>query len=151
MKNKGDGKKGPRDLIPTVSDGEGKVDKEIQKLEEILSTDSTDKAFRSQEVLSAIRMIILSDPEIMDNAMRYALPDKRYCVAAASLWRKLKKHNYDDGIEQLKLLLGLLCSVKGDRINRLVEAVIGEQKVKAQSGSFSAASDKIKQWAFGNR
>lgn len=135
--NQGDkGDKGKQEVVDAVT--------------EFLNTDSVDKAFKSQDVLNAIRMIILADEEIMANVMRYSVPDRRFAVAAASYYTKCRKHSDRDGEEELKLLLGLLCSIGNTRINKLVEAVIGEQRGKDGDASMRGFQDKIKKFAFGD-
>ena len=120
---------------------------EIQQLEAILGEGTIDKALKSQEVMNAIRMLILSDPDIMDNAMRYDIHDRRTCVAAASLYQKHKNHSYNDGVEELMLLLGLFTSIRGKRVNILSDTVIGERKFGQNQGE--GLLDKTKKQIFG--
>ena len=112
------------------------------ELEAYLGDGSIDKAFKSQDVLNAIRMIILQDKEIMENSMRYNLPNRRWCIAAASYVRKCVEHGYNKGIDQVMMQLGFMTSIGGERIKQLVTAVIGEQKW--QQGKGNGMIDKIK-------
>jgi hypothetical protein len=115
---------------------------DIEELSAFLGEGSIDKAFKNQDTLNAIRMIILQDPELMDNSMRYKIPSKRFAVAAASYVRKCEEHHYQPGIDQVKMMLGLMTSVGGERINKLVEA-IGANK-NFQEGRSGGFVDKIK-------
>ncbi len=109
------------------------------------SPESTDKAFKNQDMLNAIRMIILADPDIMENVFRYNIPDRRFACAAASYHRKCKEHNYNDGINQLMMQLGLMGSIGEARIKHLVQAVIGDREWKDNQNKGFA--DKFKNWA----
>jgi len=120
---------------------------EIQQLESILKEGSIDKALKSQDTLNALRMLIMSDPEILDNAMRYDVKDYRSCVAAASLHQKHKKHGFEGGVDELKLLFGLAASIKAKRVNIFSDTVIGERKF-GQGGS-EGLLDRTKKQIFG--
>jgi len=133
--------------------GNGKGDlQEVEELEKFIhSPDSTDKAFKSQEAYNAIRMLILSDPEFLDNSMRYELPNNRVILAIAGYYQKCLKHNYMEGMEFVKLLCGLLTSRKGKRVEKLVEAIIGERKWKeGQGAGGQGVMDKLKNFASGS-
>lgn len=122
----------------------GDATAELAELEALLSSDSSDKAFKSQDVLNAIRLIILPDEEMEQNAWRYRMPNKRYCVAAASYYRKNLRHNNTDGNKQLMLLLGFFNSIGESRMNQLVRAVIGDAQYKSgNQGSFTGALEKL--------
>jgi hypothetical protein len=108
--------------------GNGKVNASEDEITALLKNNSIDNAFANKDVVNAIRMIIMSDKEIMDNVMRYNIPSKRFAVAAASYIRKCDEHGYVKGIDQIKMQLGLMTSIGEKRINDLVTAVIGERK-----------------------
>jgi len=133
-------------------EGNGKGSPEnIKELEEFVhSPESVDKAFKSQEAYNAIRMLILSDPEFLDNSMRYELPNNKVILAIAGYYKKCLKHDYTEGMEFIKLLCGLLTSRKGKRVDKLVEAIIGERKWKeGQSAGGGGTFDKIKNFVTG--
>ena len=135
-------------------EGNGKLSvDEVRELETFVhSPDSTDKAFKSQEAYNAIRMLILSDEKFMDNSMRYELPSNKVILAIAGYYQKCLKHDYMEGMEFIKLLCGLLTSRKGKRVDKLVEAIIGERKWKEGQGGGQGGglSDKIKNFVTGN-
>lgn len=121
---------------------------QIKEMEEVAhSPDSTEKAFSLSDAVNAIRMIILQDEGLIANSMRYNLPSRSYAVASAVLYSKNKAHNDKEGNDELQLLLGLYCSVGEQRINKLIEAVIGERKWQTQGQGFSGLADKIKNFA----
>lgn len=110
-----------------------------------LDENSINKGFSSQEVLNAIRLLILSDPEILDNSMRYSIPDRQFAVAAASYIRKCEAHGYTDGVKQVKMQLGLMTSIRGQRVDKLVAAIIGEREFASEKPKNAAGIlDKIK-------
>jgi len=136
-----------------VNKDNGNKDKtDLKELEDFVhSPDSTDKAFKTQEAYNAIRMLILSDPEFLDNSMRYELPSNRVILAIAGYYKKCSKHNYTGGMEFIKLLCGLLTSRRGKRVDKLVEAVIGERKWKEGQGAGGGGSwDKVKNFIKGD-
>ena len=116
-----------------------------KELEGILRTDSTANAFGSQELLTAISMIIMADKDVKENVFRYNFPSYGHAVAAAYGYSKLKEHGYDAGIELLELLLGFTSAIKEQRIRDLVQAVIGQQQ--AERREHSSVSDRVKNWA----
>lgn len=123
--------------------------KELKEWETFVhSPDSTAKAFHGQDTLNAIRLLVLSDPEFLDNTMRYDLPSSAVILAVALSISRCKQHNYSDGIEFWKLVCGLMTSKRGKRIAQLVEAIIGERKWN-ENQSGGTIGDKMK--AFANK
>ena len=122
----------------------------VSQLSEFVhSPDSTDKAFKQQGDVNALRLMIMSDDDIIDNAMRYDLPNNRVILAIAGYIQKCVEHNYPEGIEFIKYLCGLLPSRKGRRISLFVDAIIGERKWK-EGGQGGGAFDKVKKWMAGD-
>lgn len=142
---------GKTEVAKTEQAGVPGVDAEIKAKEAFLDTSSFEKAFKTQDVLNAIRLIILQDENFIDNAMRYNIPNRRFAVAAASYYRKCLKHGYTEGIEQLKMQLGLMTAIGEKRMLLLVEAVIGERKFKDNGQGVSGLADQIKNWAFNKK
>jgi len=124
--------------------------KELKEYEEFVHTpDSTEKAFRGQDTLNAIRLLVLSDPEFLDNTMRYDLPSSAVILAVALSISRCTQHNYQDGVEFWKLVCGLMTSKRGKRISQLVEAIIGERKWNENQAGSGGIGDKMK--AFANK
>jgi len=122
------------------------VTKVLDELNEFIhSPDSTDKAFKSQETFNAIRMMILSDEDIMANLMRYDLPNNRVILAMAGYIQKCKEHNYVEGVMFVMTLCGLLTARKGKRTDRFVDAIIGDRSWKeGQQGG--GMMERAKNW-----
>jgi hypothetical protein len=132
--------------------GNGFNENELKELESFIhSPDSTDKAFKNQEGLNALRLMVLSDPEFLDNAMRYDLPSSRLILAIAFSMQRCKKHGYTGGIEFYKMICALLPAKRGKRIDQLVDAIAGERKWKEGMNSNNGLGDKIKNFVSGNK
>jgi hypothetical protein len=125
--------------------GNGKLDNsELEALNQFIhSGDSTDKAFKSQDTLNALRLMVMSDPEFIDNAMRLDTPSMAFILGLAVSVQQCKAHNFKDGEDFLKLLTSLLPSRHGKRIDQLIAAISGEKQWQ-QSGQGSGLMDKIK-------
>lgn len=108
-----------------------------------LGKTTIDDAFKDQDMLNALRMIIMSDKDIEQMVMRYNLPSRQFAVAVASLWRKYEAKEYEIGKRQILILLGLMASVGNQRINDLVHAITAEKK---QSGDMG---ERFKNWIDG--
>jgi hypothetical protein len=136
------------------SNSEGSLISETEKeqLKALLGEGTVDKAFKTTDQMNALRMLIMSDPEILDNAMRYHIRGGyRYVVAMASLIAKCKENNYTQGEEELKLILGFTVSINGEGRKLFSDTIIGERKNfgNQESGGFQGIADKIKKAAFG--
>ncbi len=102
-----------------------------EQLKEFIHTQgSTDKAFSSTDTNNALKIMMTSEKEFLDNAMRYDLPSNRIVLALAFEYGRYKEHGFEEGINFLMLLCGLLTSKKGKRIQIMSDTVIGERKFK---------------------
>ena len=125
---------------------------EIEQIKEFIhSPNSQDNAFKNQEGLNALRLMVLSDPEFLDNAMRYDLPSSKLILAIAFSMQRCKKHGYAAGIEFYKTICALLPSKQGKRIDQLVDAISGEKRWKSGVGGQQSIMDKVKNFAFGSQ
>lgn len=137
-------------MVDNGNNGNKGASFELDKLNEFIhSQDSTDKAFKNQDTLNALRLMVLSDPEFLDNAMRYDLPNSRTILAIALSMQKCIKHNYKDGINFYKVLCGLLPSKQGKRIDQMVDAIGGDRRWR--EGDNKGFMDNMKQWASGQK
>lgn len=131
--------------------GKGELDRqtlaELKELQELLhSPDSTDKAFKSQEVFNAIKMLVLPDDELMENSMRLFLQSNRLILAIAGYYHLCEEHGYESGKKWVRLLCALLTSRKGLRVEQFVDSIIGERKWKEAHGP--GLMERAKNWLF---
>jgi len=133
----------------------GKGDLSQYSVEEIgkfvHSEQSMDKAFKAQDPMNAVRMMILSDEEFLDNAMRYDLPSTRMVLGVSVSIQECNEHGYQGGIDFYKYFCGLLPSKHGKRIGLFVDAIIGERKWKEGSfqGNGGGGLEKVKNFVTG--
>ena len=121
---------------------------DVEELKNFIhSQGSVDKAFASQDTVNVLRMMVLSDPNILDNAMRYDIPSLRMVLGLAMSIQECEDHDFQSGVEFFKLLCGLMPSRRGRRIEQLISAIAGQQawEKREQTGGFF---DKAKNWAF---
>lgn len=115
---------------------------ELEKLEQAyLKPDTTDKAVKAQDVLNAIRMIILSDDDAYQMVFRYNMPSQRFCAAAAMAYTVYDEHGDTAMKNYMKLYLGYLRSKGGEAIKDLVQAVTAEKRQEKQG-----MGDKFSSW-----
>ena len=124
--NNGDNKITPEDLIPYLGDS------------------SYEKMFKDPESTNAMRLMMLSDPEFINNVFRYNIPDYQFAVAMAAQIRACIEHGFDEGVNQAMIQLGLMASVKGERINQFVTAVCGNRDFQERKIGGGGLMDKIK-------
>lgn len=139
-------------MVKNNNNGNGQLDDAaIEELKKFIhSPDTTDKAFKNQDTLNAIRLVILSDPDILDNAMRYDIPSNRMILGLAVSLQQCQEHHYAGGENFYKMLLGLMPSRHGKRVDQLIEAIVGERKWKEQSAQ-NGIANKIKGWVTGQQ
>jgi len=105
---------------------------ELDAITAFLGGDTIDKAFGSQDFINALRMLILSDPDIMQMVFRFRVPSRRHAIAQAVLWRQYEDHGYTKGLKQLQLLFGFQSNINDERINALVQAITAEKREAKQ-------------------
>ncbi len=123
---------------------------ELEALKHFIhSEDSIDKAFKGQDSVNAMRLMVLLDPLFRDNVMRLDLPSYRIILAIAMSMQRCAKHSYKDGIAFYEILCGMMTSRKGKRIDKLIDAIAGERKWKEGEGGQRGIMEKLKNWAGG--
>ena len=127
------------------------IKSELNELKNFIHSDeSLDKAFKSNESLNAMRLMVLSDEGIIDNAMRYHIPSYRVMMAIALSVQRCVKHDYTQGIEFYRLLLAMMPARRGHRIDQLIDAISGERRWQQggdKPGALNNMKEKFKSWA----
>lgn len=119
------------------------------KLQEFLSTGSFDRIFTSQEVVSAIRMLVDAGNNLRDLLMRADFPSKkkeshRYILAAMRHRAKCLEFHDKNAEDELMDVVAGFTSADGKRIESLVAAITGAGKPqKAREG----IADRLKKAA----
>ena len=114
----------------------------------IQGADSPTQAFKSQDVVNAMEILMKQDKDFLDNTFRYDVPSGKVALCASIIVQRCTEHDYENGLLWLKYLLGLTASVHGKRVNVFSDTVIGERRWKEGirgQGFFN----KAKEWMTG--
>ena len=95
--------------------------------------DMVDKAFRQQDVVTAVQMLVDPGGDINNLTMRGDFPDAQFLKAAARHLARCRYFHYKEGEEELKFIVAGYPGIKGKRADMLVHAVVGERKQQSES------------------
>ncbi len=123
MKNNGHKTNGDEDIVVKTTD-----------LTPYLGDGALDKAVKDPESTNAMRLLMLQDEEFLNNTFRYNIPNDAYAIAMAAQIVACQEHSFVDGVEQSKIQLGLMASVKGERAEQFVRSIIGNREFTEKKG-----------------
>lgn len=111
----------------------------------VIDDSTTDKAFKQQDTLNALNVLVKLEEEYILNATRLDIPNSAFSIAAADYITKCIAHGYEEGANRLMLQMGLMTSIKGKRIEITKQAIIGDRQFR-ENTSGKGLIDKIKGW-----
>jgi len=99
-----------------------------------LNKASIEGAFHSADFPNALKMLVDRGYTIDDIFMRTNICSRQERLAWASVIKRCRAHNDTEGLQEAYDNLAMMVSEKGYAREQLVEAVIGENRMKAKGG-----------------